>query len=87
MGAPPKAPEERLVPGSVRATKALWDLFHGVADARGIERSEAMREAMRGWIENAPDGGLVMVRVDVLDAFRISMDDIREVTKAMEGEK
>lgn len=57
MGAPPKAPEERLVPGSVRATQALWDLFHGVADARGIERSKAMREAMRGWIENGVNGG------------------------------
>lgn len=57
MGAPPKAPEERLVPRSVRATQALWDLFGAVADARGVERAEAMREAMRRWIENGGRDG------------------------------
>lgn len=57
MGAPPKAPEERLIAKSSRATQALWDLFHGVADARGIERSEAIREAMRGWIEKGVSSG------------------------------
>lgn len=56
LGAPTKAPEERLVARSVRATEALWDLFAAVADARGIERAEAHREAMRGWIESAPGG-------------------------------
>lgn len=51
LGAPPKAPEDRMVARSVRAPQALWDLFVAVADARGIERAEAHREAMRGWIE------------------------------------
>ena len=83
MGAPPKAQEEKLVPGSVRATRALWDLFHGVADARGVERAEAHREAMKAWVENAPGGELVVVRVDALKELRVTLQDIREMVEMM----
>ncbi len=80
LGAPPKAPEEKLVARSVRAPQALWDLFGAVADARGIERAEAMREAMRGWIAGgAPKDGEVVVRVDVLKKFGVTLQDIREM--------
>lgn len=70
-----------IIPVDDRTLQALIDRFHARADAYGIKRDEAMREAMRKWLERTD--GVESEETRVLEATETELVALKAVLAAM----